>query len=199
MELDDYEVLQRIKREDEDDLARQRIEERQRRREERKLRRWFVLMILTAITVMAVYAAVKLDNSGDDPTRELPLKTAAVTPEPAEEEPVSNGVEVLGEFAIVAYCPCEECCGKWALNRPDGIVYTASGEEAVPGVTVAVDPDIIPLGSKVYIEGMGWYVAHDTGAFSGQVIDIYFEDHEAALEFGRRDAVVSVPKGAANG
>lgn len=192
MTLSDYEILQRIKQEDEETLAHQRIEERQRRKEERKLRRIFFLGILAAICVMATWAAVRLDNSGEDPTRELPLKTAAADPEPAEEEPVSNGVEVLGEFAIVAYCPCEECCGKWALNRPDGIVYTASGEEAVPGVTVAVDPDIIPLGSKVYIDGLGWYIAHDTGAFSGQVIDVYFEDHDAASEFGRRDAVVGV-------
>lgn len=177
MTIDDYEVLQRI----------------------RKLRRTFFLAILAAICVMATWVSAWLDNSGDDPTRELPLKTTTAAYEPTKEEPVSNGVEVLGEFAIVAYCPCEECCGKWALNRPDGIVYTASGEEAVPGVTVAVDPDIIPLGSKVYIEGMGWYVAHDTGNFSGKVIDVYFEDHEAALEFGRRDAMVSVPKGAANG
>mgnify|MGYP002519565151 FL=1 len=152
----------------------------------------FILVCLAVIAVVLSLIAASLDNSGDDPTRELPLKEAAIVPEPAEEEPVSNGVEVLGEFAIVAYCPCEECCGKWALNRPDGIVYTASGEEAVPGVTVAVDPDIIPLGSKVYIDGLGWYIAHDTGAFSGQVIDVYFEDHDAASEFGRRDAVVGV-------
>lgn len=158
-----------------------------------------ILACLAVIAVVLSMLAASLDNSGEDPTRELPLKTAAVVPEPAEEEPVSNGVEVLGEFAIVAYCPCEECCGEWALNRPDGIVYTASGEEAVPGVTVAVDPDVIPLGTKVYIDGLGWYVAHDTGAFSGQVIDVYFEDHAAACEFGRRDAVVSVTKGEANG
>lgn len=156
-----------------------------------KVRR-FILVCLVVIAAVMAALAVSLDNSGDDPTREMPLQEAVVIPDPAEEAPVSNGVEVLGEFAIVAYCPCEECCGKWALNRPDGIVYTASGEEAVPGVTVAVDPDIIPLGTKVYIEGLGWYIAHDTGAFSGQVIDIYFDDHAAACEFGRRDALVSV-------
>ena len=103
-----------------------------------------------------------------------------------------GGVDVLGEFAIVAYCPCEACCGEWALNRPDGIVYTASGAEAKAGVTVAVDPDVIPLGSKVYIDGLGWYVAQDTGNFTGKVIDVYFNDHAEAVEFGRRDAVVGI-------
>ena len=188
MTFDDYDILQEIKREDEEAQARQRIAERQRAREERKLRRIFFLGILVAVCVMVTWAAVRLDNSGDDPTRVLPLQTS----EPAEEPPVSNGVDVLGEFAIVAYCPCEACCGEWALNRPDGIVYTASGAEAKAGVTVAVDPDVIPLGSKVYIDGLGWYVAQDTGNFTGKVIDVYFNDHAEAVEFGRRDAVVGI-------
>lgn len=193
MTFDDYDILQEIKREDEEAQARQRIAERQRAREERKLRRIFFLGILAAVCVMVTWAAVRLDNSGDDPTRDLPLQTA----EPAEEPPVVHGVDVLGEFAIVAYCACEECCGEWALDRPldengEPIVYTASGEEAKAGVTVAVDPDVIPLGSKVYIEELGWYVAQDTGNFSGKVIDVYMKDHAAACEFGRRDAVVGI-------
>ena len=154
-------------------------------REERKRLRTSALALLAAICMVSVWVAAILDNSGDDPTRDLPLQIA----DPA---PVVHGVDVLGEFAIVAYCPCEACCGEWALNRPDGIVYTASGEEAKAGVTVAVDPDVIPLGSKVYIEELGWYVAQDTGNFSGKVIDVYMKDHTAACEFGRRDAVVGI-------
>lgn len=40
------------------------------------------------------------------------------------------------DAAATAYCPCEICCGKWALNRPDGIVYTASG--AISGQKIDV-------------------------------------------------------------
>ena len=40
------------------------------------------------------------------------------------------------EAVATAYCPCEICCGKWALNRPDGIVYTASG--AISGQKIDV-------------------------------------------------------------
>lgn len=50
------------------------------------------------------------------------------------------------EAVATAYCPCERCCGSWALNRPDGIVYTASGAEAVQGVTIAADWSIYPPG-----------------------------------------------------
>lgn len=160
--------------------------------EERKRRSAIRLMALLAgLCAFTMSMAINLDNSGDDPTRDLPLQKPS-TVEPAERQPVSNGMKVLGEFALTAYCPCEECCGKWALNRPGGIVYTASGAEAVPGVTVAVDPDVIPLGTDIYIVGMGWYTAQDTGNFTGNVIDIYFLDHDAACEFGRQAAVVAI-------
>ena len=170
-------------------------------REERKLRRTRSLILLAGLCTAAVVVAAWLDNSGDDPTRVLPLQKPAqveeLAPQIIEHDPVSNGVEVLGEFALTAYCSCEVCCGEWALNRPkdengEEIVYTARGARAAVGVTVAVDPDVIPLGSDVYIEGLGWYVAQDTGNFSENVIDIYFDNHVDALEFGRQDAMVSV-------
>ena len=50
--------------------------------------------------------------------------------------------------------------------------------------TIAVDTDIIPLGSTVYIDGVA-YVAEDTGgAIKGNRIDIYVEDHALALNKG---------------
>ena len=193
MTLKDYEFLQRIEREKEDSMARRRIVRRQYTREERKRRRTTLWMALLAgLCAFTVSMAINLDNTGDDPTRDLPLQKPTVV-EPAEEPPVSNGMDVLGEFDLTAYCPCEECCGQWALNRPDGIVYTASGVVAKEGVTVAVDPDVIPLGTEVYIVGRGWYTAQDTGNFAGNVIDIYMTDHATACEFGRQNAVVAIP------
>ncbi|MGI6685443.1 MAG: 3D domain-containing protein [Bacillota bacterium] len=85
-------------------------------------------------------------------------------------------------FEATAYCSCVKCCGK-----SDGI--TKSGVKVHQG-TLAVDPRVIPFGTKVYIEGMGWFVAEDTGNFSGKRIDIYMETHEEALQFGRRKVKV---------
>lgn len=155
-----------------------------------------LLALLAGLCAFAVSMAINLDNSGEDPTRDLPLQKSTVV-EPAEEPPVSNGVKVLGKFDLTAYCACEVCCGKWAIDRPldengEPIIYTASGAIAEAGVTVAVDPDVIPLGTEVYIMGRGWYTAQDTGAFTGNVIDIYFEDHAAAVEFGRQHGVVAI-------
>ena len=81
-------------------------------------------------------------------------------------------------FTVTAYCGCEKCCGK--TDR-----ITATGTYAVEGVTIAVDPTVIPYGSLVDIEGIGTFVAEDCGgAIKGNKIDIYFEQHEDAMKFG---------------
>lgn len=89
--------------------------------------------------------------------------------------------EISGEwqlFTITAYCGCEKCCGK--TDR-----ITATGTYAVEGVTIAVDPAVIPYNSLVDIEGIGTFIAEDCGgAIKGNKIDIYFKQHEDALKFG---------------
>lgn len=75
-------------------------------------------------------------------------------------------------------------------NGPYG-PYTASGTRLRPGV-VAVDPSVIPLGTKLYVEGYGYAVAEDTGgAIKGMKIDL-FMDSASAHQFGRQKVVVHV-------
>lgn len=94
--------------------------------------------------------------------------------------------EDLGEFKLTAYCFCEKCNGVWT-GEP-----TASGAEMTVGRTVAVDPEVIPLGSTVYINGFA-YVAEDTGsAIKGKRIDVLLSSHEEALDFGVQYANVSI-------
>lgn len=81
----------------------------------------------------------------------------------------------IGECTITAYCPCSECCGRWA----DGL--TATGLPAGPGI-VAVDPEVIPLGSTVIIDGQR-YLAGDTGV-KGLHVDVCMTEHEDTVAFG---------------
>ena len=84
----------------------------------------------------------------------------------------------LGEFTITHYCACSRCCGK-----SDGV--TATGTQATEGRTIAVDPEVIPYGTKVLIDGHE-YIAEDCGgAIKGNRIDIYCDSHEEALSRGR--------------
>lgn len=110
-----------------------------------------------------------------------------IVEETTKNEPFEEFEEEFEEFEATAYCACPKCCGKWA----DGI--TASGTKATAKRTIAVDSNIIPLGSKVEIEGMGIYIAEDTGsAIKGKIIDIYFDTHEEALKFGRQKVNVRI-------
>lgn len=81
----------------------------------------------------------------------------------------------IGECTITAYCPCEECCGRWA----DGL--TATGLTAGPGI-VSVDPEVIPLGSTVIIDGQR-YLAADTGV-EGLHVGVCMAEHEDTVEAG---------------
>ena len=116
------------------------------------------------------------------------------------EGPQKPKLKSLGEFVLTAYCSCEKCCGKWALNRPldengEQIVYGASGARLIEGISVAVDPDVIPYGTELYING-NIYLAHDCGgAIKGNRIDVYFATHEEAWNFGKQTAEVFILEG----
>lgn len=104
--------------------------------------------------------------------QEIPETTSVPTSVPIIER------VALGEFRITAYCHCSKCCGEWA----DGLTFTET--VATEGRTIAVDPDVIPLGSTVEINGVE-YVAEDIGsAIKGNCIDLYMSSHEEALDWG---------------
>ena len=93
--------------------------------------------------------------------------------------------EYIGKFKLTAYCSCTKCCGRFASGK------TASGVKATSNHTIAVDPKVIPLGTQVKI-GKTIYTAEDTGGgIKGHKIDIFFDSHSEALDFGvQRDVKV---------
>ena len=59
--------------------------------------------------------------------------------------------------------------------------------------TIAVDPSVIPLGSKVHVEGYGYAIASDTGgAIKGNKIDLYMNSEAECISFGRRTVTVNI-------
>ena len=90
------------------------------------------------------------------------------------------------EVKATAYCPCQKCCGAYA----NGLTHT--GLPAKQGV-IAVDPNLIPLGTRVYVDGYGYATAADTGgAIRGNRIDVCYDTHEDALRWGVRQVKVYV-------
>lgn len=111
----------------------------------------------------------------------------------AENNPPTEYTNKI-EVTATAYCLCKKCCGKTPDNPNYGCTH--SGLKIVPGSgmkVIAVDPKIIPLNSKVYVEGLngawdyGHAVAADTGSAIKELkIDLYMDTHTEALEWGRR-------------
>lgn len=104
----------------------------------------------------------------------------------AEAYEAIGAYEYIGECTVTHYCcePYEHICG-------DGDGLTATGIPVTPGV-VAVDPEMIPLGSTVIIDGQA-YLAADTGeAVRGNHVDIAVESHQEAIERGTHTAEVWV-------
>ena len=89
----------------------------------------------------------------------------------------SDGKTSLGTFKISHYCPCYYCCGGWGTSTSTGTVPTA-------GRTIAVDPSVIPYGTRVIING-SVYIAEDSGgAIKGNRIDVFTATHGEALSNG---------------
>ena len=86
----------------------------------------------------------------------------------------------MGDFKITYYCDEEykHICGY-------GDHMTASGKSTEIGWTAAADWDVLPNGSVVYIEGIGFREISDVGgAVNGKHIDVLVEEHNEALDFG---------------
>ncbi|MDG0808904.1 3D domain-containing protein [Cohnella rhizosphaerae] len=113
-------------------------------------------------------------NKSDNAAKTLQLNGKAVK--------VKN---VLSGVTLTAYSAGPASTGKDVGDAGYGI--TASGTKVSEGRTIAVDPDIIPLGWWVYIEGIGFRRAEDTGsAINGKKIDVYFDSERYANKFGKK-------------
>lgn len=86
---------------------------------------------------------------------------------------------------LTAYTAGPHSTGKWPGDP--GYDLTSTGVHAVQGVTVAVDPSVIPYGTKLYIPGIGFRIAQDTGgAIVGDHIDVFYSDEQTAIDFGAK-------------
>lgn len=81
----------------------------------------------------------------------------------------------------------------YSSQEPGIGTRTASGTRVTEGRTIAVDPNVIPIGWWVYIEGLGFRRAEDTGgAIKGNKVDVYYDSLSHARNFGRKSRTVYV-------
>lgn len=183
-----------------DEMAKRR---RDRRHERRVIRREQLLgagvyfmaaaMMIFALVLMASAVICSVTASAEDAPAEpqeavcervlpQPMQTmpeATIEVEEAEEAPPAPVGHTIQHVKVTHYC-CEKrdhICG-----NGDGL--TATGTHVTAGRTVAVDPSVIPYGSRVVINGHE-YIAEDCGgAIKGDRIDVAVGTHKEALEKG---------------
>ena len=140
-------------------------------------RLWTVAIVLWVMLLAFLAWCLTLPEVEDEPEHTADPVTTEV---PVAEEP-----ENLIVCDITGYCAC---CTPYAhMNQRNGKVLTASGRWVRIGEAVAVDPDIIPLGSTVTLGGKT-YIAADTGVY-GYTVDVLMS-HEDAAQAGVVKALV---------
>lgn len=122
-------------------------------------------------------ASVKGTNSA----KRIPNKVASTAP---SKNSTTKQKRTLTMVATAYTASCAGC---------SGVTATGVDLRKNPGMKViAVDPSVIPLGSKVHVEGYGYAVAGDTGgAIKGNKIDIFIPNRQDALAWGVRTVKVS--------
>lgn len=110
-------------------------------------------------------------------TNQLITEKLSIKKQEVEEQKIDyDSMTYLGDYRVTFYCACSSCCGPYA----NGI--TASGNLVQANHTCACGSDI-PFGTKLYVEGLGYYICEDRGVGSG-CIDIYVNDHSEIPSWG---------------
>lgn len=164
-----------------------------------------LLIILITVThsFRPKESVVVTEMSGEIVSEPIDIVTSNEVMETKElevAEPINIGNATINEttttttYRVSAYCSCEICCGKWALNRPldsNGlpIVNGASGDVLIKGVSVASP---LPFGTKIALEDYGTVIVHDRTAseivdkYGRNILDLYFNNHQEAKNWGVR-------------
>lgn len=132
--------------------------------------------------------SIVADVSGDVLQKAVPKESTKTNTTPkkqvsVESEPQTGKEMIVTATAYTAYC--EGCSGKTAY----GLDLRANPDMKV----IAVDPKVIPLGTKVWVEGYGVAIAGDTGgAIKGNKIDVFIPSHDDAMDWGVKKVKIKV-------
>ena len=140
-----------------------------------------VLIAALLVATLGTLGIVSVDEGSKKTSEPVVLPSVVVLPRNDPQDARETRTDV---FTVTAYCPCEKCCGAYASG------YTATGAKATQGVTIAADPDVLPMGTEIELDGHTYTVQDTGGAISGNRLDLYFDSHEDALQWGVREKIV---------
>lgn len=141
-----------------------------------------VLYIAFVVSVMMFACYTVCVYNTEEVSRDHNIATETTTPDRIIDlsDEIDYGFYVI-EAEVTAYCPCEKCCGKFA----DGI--TANGHVINKGDKFVAAGKKVPFETQLTIPGYGTVLVLDRGGvIKGNKLDVYFDTHEEALEWGKQ-------------
>lgn len=143
-------------------------------------------LVVSAGKVQSQVSAAQSPASSNSNTTNSSKPAASTST--SSSKPVASTSEKEITVTSTAYtASCKGCSGITST----GIDLNANPNQKV----ISVDPSVIPLGSKVWVEGYGEAIAGDTGgAIKGNTIDIYMPSYEDAINWGRKTVTVKILK-----
>lgn len=154
-------------------------------------KRMTVIGIISVLVICVIFITLIITNIPKDDPYQAP-------------EGAFNGLtwqeilELENEKAASKLIDAQVSRGGFDIREMEATAYTWTGNKTATGIwpevgVVAVDPEVIPLGTHLYVEGYGPAIASDTGAdIVGNRIDLYMDTEEECWEFGRRLVRVKV-------
>jgi len=187
---------QEIREENRKRRRKTREENKARRRRRNRLIGCVLLLLFVLMAAMTMTAeSEEIHKVEEIVDNQIELANYIIPEEDDRVEEPDEQIEIvmpetvdLGEFKTTAYCACVKCCGIWSAEHPsrgaDYVQKTASGTIPEEGRTIAADWDVLPKGTEVMING-NTYTVEDTGSgVNGKHIDVFFDNHEEAREWG---------------
>jgi len=139
------------------------------------------------VTGFQADASLVVDGIVGPQTRQaLGLSSTAATSDSSVSRGSTSRVGKVLTMVATAYDGCYEC------NKPYYGAPSYIGLPLARGI-VAVDPNVIPMGTRLYVEGYGEAIAADQGnAIKGNRIDLFFDTHQQALNYGMKTVKVTI-------
>ena len=132
-----------------------------------------IILLIISITLFGLYEV-------DKNIKQNAYATLSYREFIPEESPIQQEYYVFEATAYTLY----EC---------NGSGYTSTMTKPVQGRTIAVDPSVIPYGSNITINGVSGFVAEDCGGLiKGNKIDIFMNNYDDAINFGKQYVIVTI-------
>lgn len=178
-QLDKERATEETRLAEEERLAKEKAEAEKAAAEAEKVNNEKVVATQTVSTEKTAPSTTKVAVKEENPVSN---KKTEEKPEPAKTENSSSSKTIV--VSATGY----------STQQAGLSTHTATGIDLrVNSRVIAVDPSVIPLGSKVEIPGYGVFIAGDTGgAIKGNKIDIHFSTVQQALSWGRRTITIKI-------